>query len=151
MLNVTRAINKAKKTYFQLYTHLFKLPFTTRRESKPNQVVNGSTTAFMLECLHVCACSWFNLEANAVVKASRRHCVKSLVTEEVCSWQSWTLFLHRFPVNDVVDLGKVTSWAPLCPKFPFGFFKGCISIPARRLWEYKNYSRNSPFLLVFWW
>ena len=79
VLNVTRAINKARKTYFQLYTLLFKLPFTTRRESKPNQVVNGSTTAFMLEWLHDCACTWRNLEANAVVKASRGHCVKSLM------------------------------------------------------------------------
>lgn len=44
------------------------------------EVVDGSTTAFTLECFHYCACTWRNFEAEAVVRASRRHCVKSLIT-----------------------------------------------------------------------
>lgn len=39
-----------------------------------------------------------------------------------------------FPVNDVIDLGKVTSRVPPCLKLSFGFLEDHIS------------SKNSPFL-----
>ena len=32
-----------------------------------------------------------------------------------------------FPVNYVIDLGKVTSWVPPFPKLPFGFLEDRIS------------------------
>ena len=43
-LNVNRAVTKAKKTNFHLYTHFFNLPLTARRESKFVEVVDGCTT-----------------------------------------------------------------------------------------------------------
>lgn len=46
-----------------------------------------------------------------------------------------------FPVNDVIDLGKVTSRVPPCPKLSFGFLEFIFPLKIPRFFEYSGDKR----------